>query len=88
MVRLHGLGTYTDDQIMAMVRRGKQRGHIPGVGRVLAGKGKDILDVSVPRCNHTFDIQSQHESGSDSGCGAGEDDKLGDDENASDDADS
>nr|GEV23479.1 hypothetical protein [Tanacetum cinerariifolium] len=34
MLRLHGLGTYTDDQIMAMVRGGKQRGHIPSVGRV------------------------------------------------------
>ncbi|GJZ24864.1 hypothetical protein Tco_0562323 [Tanacetum coccineum] len=56
MVRLQGLGTYTDDQIMAMVRRGKQRGHIPGVGRVLAGRGKDVLDVPVPRCNHTSDV--------------------------------
>ncbi|GJS43621.1 F-box protein-like protein isoform X1 [Tanacetum coccineum] len=45
MVRLQGLGTYTDDQIMTMVRQGKQRGHIPGVGRVLAGRGKDVLDV-------------------------------------------
>nr|GEU76837.1 hypothetical protein [Tanacetum cinerariifolium] len=23
---------------------------------VLAGKGKDVLDVPVPRCNHTFDV--------------------------------
>ncbi|GKF49698.1 hypothetical protein Tco_0142949, partial [Tanacetum coccineum] len=44
------------DQIMAMVREGKQRGHIPGVGRVLAGRGKDVLDVTVPRCNHTSDV--------------------------------
>ncbi|GKC53828.1 hypothetical protein Tco_1076573 [Tanacetum coccineum] len=56
MLRLQGLGTYTDDQIMAMVREGKQRGHIPGVGRVLAGRGKDVLDVPVPRCNHTSDV--------------------------------
>ncbi|GJS72499.1 hypothetical protein Tco_0705340 [Tanacetum coccineum] len=56
MVRLQGLGTYTDDQIMAMVHRGKQRGHIPGVGRVLAGRGKDVLDVPVPQCNHTSDV--------------------------------
>nr|GEW84976.1 hypothetical protein [Tanacetum cinerariifolium] len=56
MVRLHGLGTYTDDQIMAMVHQGKQRGHIPGVDRVLAGTGKDVLDVPVPRCNHTSDV--------------------------------
>ncbi|GKD21329.1 hypothetical protein Tco_1223032 [Tanacetum coccineum] len=36
--------------------RGKQRGHIPGVGRVLTGRGKNVLDVLVPRCNHTFDV--------------------------------
>nr|GEU65220.1 hypothetical protein [Tanacetum cinerariifolium] len=48
--------TYTDDQIMAMVRGGKQRGHIFGVGRVLAGRGKDVLNVPVPRCNHTFNV--------------------------------
>nr|GEV77206.1 hypothetical protein [Tanacetum cinerariifolium] len=35
MQRLQGLGTYTDDQIMAMVREGKQCGHILGVGRYL-----------------------------------------------------
>ncbi|GJQ93890.1 F-box domain containing protein [Tanacetum coccineum] len=29
MLRLQGLGIYTDDQIMAMVHGGKQRGHIP-----------------------------------------------------------
>nr|GEV65461.1 hypothetical protein [Tanacetum cinerariifolium] len=33
--------------------RDRQRGHIPSVGRVLAGRGKDVLDVPVPRCNHT-----------------------------------
>ncbi|GKD38220.1 hypothetical protein Tco_1258427, partial [Tanacetum coccineum] len=56
MLRLQGLSTYTHDQIMAMVRGGKQRGHIPGVGRVLAGRGKDVLDVPMPRCNHTFNV--------------------------------
>nr|GEY10153.1 hypothetical protein [Tanacetum cinerariifolium] len=88
MVRLHGLGTYTNDQIMAMVRRGKQQGHILDVGRVLTRRGKAVLDVSVPRCNHTSDLQSQHESGSGSGCGTGEDDESGDDEDAGEDADS
>nr|GEY74868.1 hypothetical protein [Tanacetum cinerariifolium] len=50
MLRLQGLGAntltgapYTDDQIMALVRQGKQRGQIPDVGRVLAGRGKDVL---------------------------------------------
>ncbi|GKE04476.1 hypothetical protein Tco_1396494, partial [Tanacetum coccineum] len=84
-----------DDQIMTMVRQGKQRGHIPFVGRVLAGRGKDVLDVPVPQCNHTSDVfqlftqlQSQHESGNVSGCRAGEDDESGDDEDAGEDADS
>ncbi|GJQ97199.1 RNA-directed DNA polymerase, eukaryota [Tanacetum coccineum] len=50
MLRLHGLGSntktgvpYTDDEIMAIVRKGKQRGHLPGVGRVLPGQGMDVL---------------------------------------------
>nr|GEW80870.1 hypothetical protein [Tanacetum cinerariifolium] len=47
---------YTDDQIMAMVRRGKQHEHISGIDRVLAGRGKDVLDVLVPRCNHTSNV--------------------------------
>ncbi|GKC00706.1 hypothetical protein Tco_0986842, partial [Tanacetum coccineum] len=45
MLRLQGLGTYTDDQIMAMVRGGKQRGNILGVSRVLTGRGQ-----GRPRC--------------------------------------
>ncbi|GKG48056.1 hypothetical protein Tco_0509941, partial [Tanacetum coccineum] len=56
MLRLQGLGTYSNDLIMAMVCGDKQRGHIPGVGRVLAGRGKDVLDVPVPRYNHTSDV--------------------------------
>ncbi|GKC13100.1 hypothetical protein Tco_1009882, partial [Tanacetum coccineum] len=50
MLRLKDLGPntpsgvpYTDNEIMAMVHRGKQRGHIPGVGSVLAGQGRDLL---------------------------------------------
>nr|GEX92215.1 F-box domain, leucine-rich repeat domain, L domain-like protein [Tanacetum cinerariifolium] len=33
MRRLEATGTYTDDEINRLARRGKQRGHIPGVGR-------------------------------------------------------
>nr|GFA19476.1 TMV resistance protein N-like [Tanacetum cinerariifolium] len=33
MTRLEATGTYTDDEINRLARRGKQRGHIPGVGR-------------------------------------------------------
>ncbi|GKB98585.1 hypothetical protein Tco_0984722, partial [Tanacetum coccineum] len=60
MLRLRVLGAntptgvpYTDDQLMAMVRRGKQRGHIPGVGRVLAGQGRFVISINEPRCTHT-----------------------------------
>ncbi|GKF19714.1 hypothetical protein Tco_0068352, partial [Tanacetum coccineum] len=48
--------SYTDDEIMAIVRRGKQRGHIPGVGRVLARQGMDVLISPEPRCTHTADV--------------------------------
>nr|GEW17551.1 hypothetical protein [Tanacetum cinerariifolium] len=72
MLRLQGLGTYIDDQIIAMVRGGKQRRHIPGVGRVLAGSGKDVLVVP-------------HESGSGSRSGAGEDDESSDDKDIDED---
>ncbi|GJR07562.1 F-box domain containing protein [Tanacetum coccineum] len=37
MMRLEATGTYTDDAINRLARRGKQREHIPGVGRVLPG---------------------------------------------------
>ncbi|GJV16283.1 hypothetical protein Tco_1361606 [Tanacetum coccineum] len=38
MRRLEATGTYTDDEINCLARRGKQRGHIPGVGRVLPAR--------------------------------------------------
>ncbi|GJY93784.1 hypothetical protein Tco_0509566 [Tanacetum coccineum] len=60
MIRVRDLGTntptgvpYTEDQIMAMVRKGKQRGHIPDVGRVLAGQGRDAISINKPQCTHT-----------------------------------
>ncbi|GJS25159.1 hypothetical protein Tco_0453791 [Tanacetum coccineum] len=45
--------SYTEDQIMAMVRKGKQRGHIPGVSRVLAGQGRDTISINEPRGSYT-----------------------------------
>ncbi|GJT21421.1 hypothetical protein Tco_0891358 [Tanacetum coccineum] len=61
MLRLHGLGSntptgvpYTEDEIMAIVRGGKQRGHIPGVGRVLPGQGMVIPPPS--QSTHSADI--------------------------------
>ncbi|GJW15085.1 hypothetical protein Tco_0019218 [Tanacetum coccineum] len=54
MLRLQGLGSntpsgvpYTEDEIMAIVRRGKQRGYIPGVGRGLPGQGT-VIPPSSP----------------------------------------
>ncbi|GJZ37122.1 hypothetical protein Tco_0583313 [Tanacetum coccineum] len=38
MRRLEATGTYTDDEINRLARKGKQRGHIPGVGRVLPAR--------------------------------------------------
>ncbi|GKF16499.1 hypothetical protein Tco_0061417, partial [Tanacetum coccineum] len=45
MLRLHALGSntetgvpYTEEEIMAIIRKGKQRGHLLGVGRVLPGQ--------------------------------------------------
>ncbi|GKG16469.1 hypothetical protein Tco_0358792, partial [Tanacetum coccineum] len=45
MLRLQTLGSntetgvpYTEEEIMAIVRKGKQRGHLSGVGRVLSGQ--------------------------------------------------
>ncbi|GJV03946.1 F-box domain containing protein [Tanacetum coccineum] len=38
MRRLEAMGTYTDDEINRLARGGKQRGHMPGVGRVLPAR--------------------------------------------------
>nr|GEW18910.1 hypothetical protein [Tanacetum cinerariifolium] len=61
MLRLDGLGSNTpssvpciDDKIMVIVHGSKQRGHIPGVGRVLSGNGTVILPS--PSCTHSFDV--------------------------------
>ncbi|GKB59076.1 hypothetical protein Tco_0915262 [Tanacetum coccineum] len=37
MLRLQALGTMTDQEILAQVLGGKQRGHLPGIGRKIAG---------------------------------------------------
>ncbi|GJS01441.1 retrotransposon protein, putative, ty3-gypsy subclass [Tanacetum coccineum] len=62
MVRLRALGSntesgvpYTDEEINAMARKGKQRGHLPGVGRVLPGRARDVLILPPPpppQCTH------------------------------------
>ncbi|GJV93160.1 hypothetical protein Tco_1540973 [Tanacetum coccineum] len=59
IIRLRDLGAtptgvpYTEDPIMAMVRERKQRGHILGVGRVLAGQGRDAISINEPQGAYT-----------------------------------
>nr|GEW67562.1 ankyrin repeat-containing protein [Tanacetum cinerariifolium] len=96
---LYGLGSntptgvpYTEDEIMAIVRGGKQRGHIPDVGRVLPGQRTVIPPPS--QGTHLADIDrlkkreklltkqvNMFMSGS-GGCG---DDEPGDDEDGGED---
>ncbi|GJY20292.1 hypothetical protein Tco_0392858 [Tanacetum coccineum] len=97
MLRLQGLGSntetgvpYTEDEIMAIVRGGKQRGHIPGVGRVLPGQGT-VIPPPPPMQMHSewsddkfsqmlTQLESQPEIGGGSGSGGRGDDEHGDDE--------
>nr|GEV21995.1 hypothetical protein [Tanacetum cinerariifolium] len=98
MIRLRDLGfntpmgvPYTEDQIIAMVRKGKQQGHIPSVGRVLARQGRDAISISEPRYTHTHvdvdELESQHGVGGGSGSGGGGDDKPSTDKDAGGDDD-
>nr|GFA61364.1 hypothetical protein [Tanacetum cinerariifolium] len=45
MMRLEATGTYIDDEINRLARGGKQRGHIPGVGRVLPARTTASLNT-------------------------------------------
>ncbi|GJS32562.1 hypothetical protein Tco_0530944, partial [Tanacetum coccineum] len=81
MLRLQGLGSntetgvpYTEDEIMSIVRGGKQRGHILGVGRVLPGQSDDKFSQMLSQ------LKSQPEIGGGSGSGGCGDDEQGDDE--------
>ncbi|GJT71288.1 hypothetical protein Tco_1030574 [Tanacetum coccineum] len=74
MLRLQGLGSNTEtgvvihvDEIMAIVRGGKQRGHIPGVG-------------SEDKFSQMLNQLCQAEIGGGSGSGGRGDDEQGDDE--------
>nr|GEY26333.1 hypothetical protein [Tanacetum cinerariifolium] len=82
MLRLQALGSntpsgvpYTEEEINALARKGKHRGHLLGVGRVLPGQTIDVL--SLPRLN----ARTTPSIGSD-GC---EDDEMVDDEDNSED---
>ncbi|GKD39862.1 hypothetical protein Tco_1260069, partial [Tanacetum coccineum] len=64
MLRLQGLGFNTpsgvpcnEEEINVLARKGKQRGHIPCVGRVLSGRATDVLIPPLPpppQCTHNF----------------------------------
>nr|GEY62996.1 F-box domain, leucine-rich repeat domain, L domain-like protein [Tanacetum cinerariifolium] len=52
MWRLEAMGTYTDDEINRLVRGGKQRGNIAGVGRVLPARA--TASPSMPAHDSTL----------------------------------
>nr|GFA20634.1 hypothetical protein [Tanacetum cinerariifolium] len=67
MLRLQGLGSntwsvvpYTEEEINALARKGKQRGHLPGVGRVLPGRATDVLSPPPPQCTHNSADVEKH----------------------------
>ncbi|GKB87365.1 hypothetical protein Tco_0959637, partial [Tanacetum coccineum] len=43
---------YTEEEINALARKGKQRGHLLGVGRVLPGRATYVLSPPPPQCTH------------------------------------
>ncbi|GKD61883.1 hypothetical protein Tco_1299392, partial [Tanacetum coccineum] len=97
MLRLQGLGSntstgmpYTEDKVMAIVRRGKQQGHILGVGRVLPGQGTVKMFMKLFRSDDKFSqmltqLESQPEYGGGSRSGGCGDDEPGDDEDGDED---
>nr|GEX43128.1 hypothetical protein [Tanacetum cinerariifolium] len=43
---------FTKEEINAMARKGKQRGHLPGVGRELSRRATYVLSPPPPQCTH------------------------------------
>ncbi|GJT28599.1 hypothetical protein Tco_0908874 [Tanacetum coccineum] len=48
MKRLEATGEYTEDEINALARGAKLRGHIPGVGRVLPSRATSRPSMPAP----------------------------------------
>ncbi|GJT75674.1 hypothetical protein Tco_1042399 [Tanacetum coccineum] len=93
MVRLRDLGVdmptavpYTEGQIFAMARKGKQRGHIPGTGTYTNPEIDDML-ASRDKMLTQLGLQREIGGGSGSGSGRGEDDQPGEDEDEDADGD-
>nr|GEV03959.1 hypothetical protein [Tanacetum cinerariifolium] len=80
---------YIGDEIMAMVRQGKQWGHIPGVEKENKELRKEInMLMKVVRSDDMItQLQSQHDVGSGSGSDGGGDYELGEDVDADEDED-
>ncbi|GKD59780.1 hypothetical protein Tco_1297289 [Tanacetum coccineum] len=91
ILRLQALGSntetgvpYTEEEIMAIVRKGKQRGHLPGVGRVLPRRAIDVnLMMKLFRSDDKFSqmltqYESSPEFGNASGSGGCGDDEMAD----------
>ncbi|GKA62158.1 hypothetical protein Tco_0761677 [Tanacetum coccineum] len=98
MLRLRALGSntpsgvpYTEEEINALARKGKQWGHLPGVGRVLPGRATDVnLMMKLFRSDDKFSqMLTQYEStpefGNASGSGGCGDDEMADDEDGGED---
>ncbi|GJT50238.1 reverse transcriptase domain-containing protein [Tanacetum coccineum] len=102
MLRLQALGfntpsgvPYTEEEINALARKGKQRGHLPGVGRVLPGRATDVLippPPPPPQCTHNSgDVEKLKKKNKyltkqfGSGSGGCRDDEMADDEDGDED---
>nr|GEW33326.1 ribonuclease H-like domain-containing protein [Tanacetum cinerariifolium] len=85
---------YTEDEIMAIVRKGKQGGHLPGVGGLKKSNKRLTKQVSMimelfrsddKMSQMLTQLESQPEFGSGSGSGGCGDDESGDDEDGGED---
>ncbi|GKE88048.1 hypothetical protein Tco_1565523, partial [Tanacetum coccineum] len=89
-LRLQRLGSntetgvpYTEEEIMAIVRKGTQRGHLPVVGRVLPGR---VTDGCPPPPQSTVDpvdvekLKKSNKSQTDRSDGCGDDESGGDED--------
>ncbi|GKA63061.1 hypothetical protein Tco_0762580, partial [Tanacetum coccineum] len=98
MLRMRDLGIntptgvpYTEEQIMAMVKKSKQRGHIPGIDEIKEDgkrlrKELELLRSVVRSDDRSSQMLTQLESqpkiGGRNGSGGGGDDEPGGDEDA------
>nr|GEY73403.1 hypothetical protein [Tanacetum cinerariifolium] len=98
MRRLEATGIYTDDEINRLARGVKQRGHIPGVGRVLPARATASPSTAAHEStlnnlhkkvdlSKYLDMFSQFESGGVNGSGWCRDEEEGADHQDDEDED-